>query len=75
MKTLHRKRQDQTRGNNLQDQKEKDPVGAKGKNWTGKRRKEETFYPEAIQQPKTGEAVRLRNTVKVSTRRLKLIEP
>ena len=54
----------------IQDQKEKDPVGAMGKNWTGKRRKKETFYPEAIQQPKNGVAVRLRNTVKVNTQRL-----
>ena len=45
-------------------------MGAMGKNETGKRTEKETLYPEAIQQPKNGVAVRLRNTVKVNTRRL-----
>jgi len=46
-----------------------------GKNQTGKRREKETLNPEANQQPKNSVAIRLRNTVKVNTRRLRLIEP
>ena len=54
----------------IQDQKEKDPVGASGKNQTGKRTEKEILNPEAIQQRKSSVAVRLRNTVKVNTQRL-----
>ncbi len=55
----------------IQEQKEKDPVSASGKKQTGKTTEKKTLNPEANQQPKNGEAVRLCNTVKVNTRRLK----
>jgi hypothetical protein len=50
--------------------KKKNPVGATGRNWTGKRTEKETLNPEAMEQRKSSVAVRLRNTVKVNTRRL-----
>ena len=50
-------------------------MGATGKNQTGKRTEKEILHPETNQQPKNGVAVRLRNTVMVNTRRLRMIEP